>query len=216
MKKIIRDHSWFYFLFLIFILIGTVHLLLTSKGALVLWFNDRHHSFLDWFFVNATKLGEGIVFVSVMIILLFIRYRFFFFTGISFGLSVGIAQLLKHTIFSSSARPSKYFGDISLHVVDGIHLHSENSFPSGHTAAAFALLFALAMITKNKWLQVFFCSLAFACALSRVYLAQHFFEDVYAASLLSVFITTVTYYFLFPHREMNSYWLDKSILNFAR
>jgi len=212
-KKIIRDHSWFYILFLIFIMTGTIHLLLTSKGALVLWMNQRHTSFLDWFFVNATRLGEGIVFATVMIFLLFIRFRFFLFLGISYAMSVGITQLLKHTVFDSITRPSIYFSNVDLYVVDGIQLHGSNSFPSGHTAAAFALLFSLSLITKNKLLQIIFCSLAFACALSRVYLAQHFFEDVYTASLLSVFITTMLFYFFSPHGKNKSSWLDNSILN---
>ena len=61
-----------------------------------------------------------------------------------------------------------------LHLVEGIDLHSVNSFPSGHSASAFALFLCLTIIIKNKALQPIFFTIACLVAYSRVYLRNTF------------------------------------------
>ena len=68
-----------------------------------------------------------------------------------------------------------------------------NSFPSGHTACAFAIYFCLSMMVKNNWLKFFFFFLALLTAFTRVYLSQHFFMDVYGGSLVGAFSALVAY-----------------------
>lgn len=41
-------------------------------------------------------------------------------------------------------------------MVDGVHLHSAHSFPSGHATGAFAVFMVLALIVKNPFWKVFF------------------------------------------------------------
>ena len=64
--------------------------------------------------------------------------------------------------------------------------------PSGHSAIAFALMTALALVstlkleTPPRWQQGSLFVLALGAAFSRVYLSEHFLEDVYWGSLLGV------------------------------
>ena len=61
-----------------------------------------------------------------------------------------------------------------------------NSFPSGHTTAAFAFFCALSILArKHPLLQSLFFLLAAGVAYSRMYLSQHFLADVLAGSLLA-------------------------------
>jgi undecaprenyl-diphosphatase len=57
------------------------------------------------------------------------------------------------------------------------------SFPSGHTAAAFAVAIALA---GHGWLGPFHLSLAFAIGISRVYLGAHYPLDVAAGGAVGL------------------------------
>ena len=57
------------------------------------------------------------------------------------------------------------------------------SFPSGHTAAASAVAIALA---GQGWLGRFHLGLAFAIAISRVYLGAHYPLDIAAGGALGL------------------------------
>jgi membrane-associated phospholipid phosphatase len=95
-----------------------------------------------------------------------------------------------------------------LDLVEGVGLHGTLSFPSGHTTTAFAVLILAGLIVQNRTL--FFASvlLAWAVALSRVYLSQHFLADVLAGSILGI-LSALFFYWYF-HRFKNT-WLDISL-----
>ena len=77
-----------------------------------------------------------------------------------------------------------------LQKVDGVVLHTGfSSFPSGHTLSAFAVFSLLSFFASNSKRQIFlFLSLAILVAASRVYLIQHFIEDVWMGSLIGVML----------------------------
>lgn len=62
------------------------------------------------------------------------------------------------------------------------------SFPSGHSSAAWALASTLSSRTEKQYLQVLFYSLATGVSLSRLILDKHFASDVLASSLLGFYI----------------------------
>jgi len=62
------------------------------------------------------------------------------------------------------------------------------SFPSGHSSAAWALASTLSSRTEKHYLQVLFYSLATGVSLSRLILDKHFASDVVASSLLGYYI----------------------------
>jgi len=64
-----------------------------------------------------------------------------------------------------------------------------NSFPSGHTVTAFSAAVVLSYVSVNKRYGFIFLLLAIGVAYSRMYLSQHFFEDVTAGSILGTFST---------------------------
>lgn len=89
-------------------------------------------------------------------------------------------------------------GDFAINLVPGVEVHRFMSFPSGHTAAAFAMLFFLLRISSNIYQRLIILFLSVSVAISRVYLFQHFTRDVLAASLIGVILALLIYY-LFIH-----------------
>ena len=76
-----------------------------------------------------------------------------------------------------------------LHFIDGVNLHSNFSFPSGHSTAAFSTFFFLALIARKPILQVMLFSVGLLVAFSRVYISQHFFEDIYVGGIIGASFT---------------------------
>lgn len=64
-----------------------------------------------------------------------------------------------------------------------------NSFPSGHTAAAFALSAVLAHRLRNAWATAGLYALATLTSVSRIYVHDHWFSDCVFGALLSTAIT---------------------------
>ncbi|HHH52348.1 MAG TPA: phosphatase PAP2 family protein [Bacteroidetes bacterium] len=92
--------------------------------------------------------------------------------------------------------------------IENIDYHTgHNSFPSGHTFGAFALFTLLALSTKNKYLKIAYLFLAILVGLSRIYLAQHFIEDVVFGSFLGICLAIIFYYLFFILWK-NKRWMD--------
>ncbi|RZK40560.1 MAG: phosphatase PAP2 family protein, partial [Hymenobacter sp.] len=88
-----------------------------------------------------------------------------------------------------------------LHIVEGVVMGTLKSFPSGHSTSAFSVFLLLTLLVKNKRWGYVFLLLAAAAAYSRVYLAQHFVEDVYAGSLLGTVLTLALVSWLNPYLD---------------
>lgn len=88
-------------------------------------------------------------------------------------------QLLKKSLFSEIMRPAGYFGTSHpLHLVDGVTNFMHQSFPSGHSTSAFAFFFGLCLLS-DRWSVKLLCFIGAALvAYSRVYLSQHFLQDI--------------------------------------
>lgn len=177
------------------VVIAGIILLSFDKTAIHLQINAMHSSFADLFFTYWTYVGDGI-FVAVagiiIAIFLFPRYRWLplWFGASTLIVSGAAAQLLKRFVFEDALRPSAYLSEHSLYFVQGVQLHASHSFPSGHTTAAFAFFgFASLFLGRKKpWLQVLFAVCAGLVGYSRMYLSQHFLEDVFAGMILGSLI----------------------------
>lgn len=185
---LLKQHRPFVISYLVFILIGLCLKLFFSKASIFLFINGFHSNFFDKFFELITYLGDGCAIVILGIALLFVKYRYSVLTFLAAVYTSAVAQILKH-IFNAP-RPLKYFEGISpIHTIEGYPVHAWNSFPSGHTVSAFtlAVLFIYLLPGKSKYWIVL--PLAILTAFSRIYLAQHFFEDVMAGSILGFVLT---------------------------
>lgn len=210
MKTVFKANLFFLFPYILFIIFGALLIFASAKAATHLEFNQHHIPFFDVFFYYATYLGDGITAVFIVLALLFISYRYALITALSVIISAIITQLLKHFVFSDIVRPKKYFEGLQqLYFVPDVENYLYNSFPSGHTTCAFALYFSAAMCCKNNLLKFLFFTIALTAAYSRVYLSQHFFEDVYAGS----FIGTITAFFVYyAVQKQNAGWMENSLL----
>jgi membrane-associated phospholipid phosphatase len=188
LSEILYRQRYFLIPFLILIIAGFSLMLIFTKSELFLLINDRHTNFFDHFFKLNTWLGDGWMTVVMFFVMLFFKYRFAVLTALAYAYSSLAVQILKRLF--NAPRPVKFFEDIApIRTIDGYTMHEWNSFPSGHTASAFTLAVVLSYLLPYKHSHWILIPLAALTAFSRVYLAQHFMEDIIAGALLAVIMT---------------------------
>jgi membrane-associated phospholipid phosphatase len=169
------------------LVLGTANAFL-DKGWLVDWFDSNRTPFLDTFFKLVTFTGSGWFIAAVILLAGLVRVRNVI-TLTVIALSTGvIVQFLKRIVFHGEVRPSVFFERLGDPItgVDGIALMSSFSFPSGHAAGAFALFLGLALLRPGPVTGTLCFVAATLAALSRVYLAQHFSEDVFFGAVIGI------------------------------
>ena len=193
---------WFYILYSLFLVVLTSLVYYYDKGDLhelltIDWISKCSTtvvSVTDLFFKYITELGSNIPFVVAGLLLL-VKFGYSYFLLLSQLAVTCVVQPIKHIL--NVPRPKVFFAenfpDVVLHQVDGVSMHSMLSFPSDHTASVFAFMLALSLICKRTWASVVFLVLAILTGYSRIYLSQHFAEDVLAGSLIGVVLTTLIY-----------------------
>jgi len=190
-------------IYYIFLLIGGILLFLYKKGDVLLWINKNHSEIQDQFFKYWTYLGDGMMFAILILFFVMVSYYrtlVFIFAVISQTI---VIQGLKRFVFSDVVRPKLFFEDFSdLHQVVGVDIPGYNSFPSGHTATAFTIVVLLSLFIKNKYLTGLLMIMALLVGISRVYLLQHFFIDIYFGSIIGFLNGIIVFT-----------WMDSSSLN---
>jgi membrane-associated phospholipid phosphatase len=108
-----------------------------------------------------------------------------------------LTHFLKRVVFPDELRPiSLEVEKVLIHKIEGVPVHRQHSFPSGHTSTAFTVALLLAAIMKRKIWSYILPMVAFLVGYSRVYLAQHFVTDVTVGMLvgiLSAFLSLMIY-----------------------
>ena len=212
--NVFKDNKFFLIPFAIFLVCGAVFLIIHTKAETHLIINRYHNSFLDATTPYLTWLGDGWAGVILVAILLFVKLRFAIFACIAFLIESFLLQLCRNTVFHGWPRPATYFkGNPDIHWVPGVSMDYWNSFPSGHTACAFTIYFCLSILVKNNWLKFFFFLLALLTAFTRVYLSQHFFEDVYGGSILGVISASIAFFFV---RMIRKDWAGQPLQKFFK
>ena len=165
---------------------GIFILLAYSKADGFLILNPYHPRLLDYFFIGYTYFGDGLFIVTLALILFFCKKRFLSLMIVSsYAFSGVIVLILKY--FIVEARPAFYLKNINYtYFIDGVTLHNFHSFPSGHTTSAFALAAILGFAAKNKNYAIIFLLMAALVGYSRIYLGQHFMDDVVAGSCIGL------------------------------
>jgi membrane-associated phospholipid phosphatase len=213
-KVIFKNNLSFIIPYFLFLLFGAVLIFVNAKAETHLVFNSFHNPVFDALNTYTTYLGDGFTAALLILMMLAVKYRYFIIAAAANVLSATIAQILKHFVFDDVVRPKKFFEGLQeLYFVPGIENHLYNSFPSGHTTCAFAMYFSFALIVKNKSYKLLFFVLALMTGYSRIYLSQHFFEDVYAGSIIGVVTSFFVFYFV---QRKDHPWMERSIVSVFR
>jgi membrane-associated phospholipid phosphatase len=159
-----------------------------SEGFVLL--NSFHTKSLNIFFQNITFLGDGIfiLFVSFIILVFFKKHRKLAFLLLLAYLVSGVfAQIFKSLI--SSPRPSVYFEMHHYKYYLDTFANSRvgfRSFPSGHSASAFAMATIFSIYANRKYVCIFSLVFGLLVGYSRIYLAHHFLIDVLGGIFIGI------------------------------
>lgn len=141
--------------------------------------NSHNTPLLDILFYFITYLGSGWILIPVVFILYKTQKEKILPVMASFLVSGITVQLIK--FFWKIPRPAAVF--------ENSHIVGETlriaSFPSGHTATAFALFYVLTR-GMSRQLNAFFLVLAFAVAYSRIYVGAHFPADIIGGGIIGL------------------------------
>lgn len=190
--------------------------LLYTRSQIYFAVNGIHTNFLDSIEPYVTYIGDGItVIIIAAVLLLFCSYRASFLLITSYAVTALTAQLLKYSF--DMPRPKAYFADQldRIHFVKGLYILSVHSFPSGHTVTAFSAGVVVTYLAKDKRWGILLLLIAIMVGYSRMYLSQHFFEDVTVGSVVGVLITVVWLSFIDRKAFINSPRWNQGLLNRA-
>jgi membrane-associated phospholipid phosphatase len=196
LKSLYNENRLFFTGFILFAIACTFLLLFFSKADGFYFLNPFHYSIADFIFIYFTYLGDGFFCVAIGLLLFLFKRKYMSLMVISsYALSGIIAQALKYYIIE--ARPAVFLKDSSYkYFIENVTLHNFHAFPSGHTASAFALAAVLAFGVKSKNYSWLFLTGAILVGYSRIYLAQHFMDDVLAGAVIG-FLSAITCWIFF-------------------
>lgn len=211
MGAFFRKNANFLIPALLFLSVGIVFLALYPKDIIHLTQNGWYHPALDPIFKYGTHLGDGLVFVGAILGLSIASFKRALGMLYAALLTLLLIGFLKQVVFTEEARPVKFFGETyQLRLVEGVETHHSNSFPSGHTTAAFACYGLLAFFIRNKTAKGLLLILPLWVGYSRIYLSQHFLADVVAGGFLGLAIACLSYYLMQLNKKQ---WARKGFLN---
>jgi len=182
--------------YLLILCICLVIKLTFSREEIYFTVNGINSPFADFIAPYLTDLGNGWTAVAISAILLLFNYRKALLLASAYAVTSISAQIIKY-IFDAP-RPKLYFRDqlSRIHFVKGVEILSYHSFPSGHTITAFSTAVIFTYWSRNKAWGPLFLLVAILVGYSRMYLSEHFFEDVTAGSVIGVILTVIWLYWL--------------------
>ena len=192
---LLRKNRVFFLPYAVLLLTVGILQMRSTQESLMQWVNSHNSLEADVFFTYATYLGDGAFFVIICVLLFIYNRRVGMMAFTSFVLSSLTSVFLKQVVFPGRLRPLKFFEHsvYQYRIIEGLNIYSYNSFPSGHTTSAFAVFSLLAFIDNRRGRGWLFLLLAALTGYSRVYLFQHFVEDVYVGSLIGTTSSVLVY-----------------------
>jgi len=191
------------------LLIILIAAIIIPKGDDVLFINGNHNEFSDRFFTFITLGGDGKIFIPLIIILLFIRFSYALIAVSAWAGHGIICSIMKKLVFPSMLRPIGHIDNDLLYFVPGVDVHTNYSFPSGHTATAFCFAIVVALMLRRK--SAFFIVITFAAlvAYSRIYLLQHFLIDVVGGAFIGTLVAILCWYLFESYGKAE--WLGRRL-----
>lgn len=160
--------------------------LLAADGAVLLWMQEcLRCALLDPILSVYTKLGDmGMLWIACSLLLLCFRPTrragLLALAAIVLG-AVCSNLILKHLF--ARVRPWLTVPGLTALVFEG----DPNSFPSGHTCAAFSAAGAWRYTLPSRWMKILALVLAALMGFSRLYVGVHFPSDVLAGAVVGLF-----------------------------
>jgi membrane-associated phospholipid phosphatase len=196
MSEFYTKNEPFFFVSYIFLMFGIAWQLFLPQTYPFFFFSE-HRTFLgDWFFKIITWFGETAPYIALT--------AYFYLKDkkkILLFSTTGFAALLVSTLLKMAFahdRPATVLSKAGLltqiKFVDGVEIfQGATSFPSGHTMSAFAIYGLAAFLFENPTLKAIFALIAVLIGVSRVYLVEHFPEDVLVGAILGLMIGISVY-----------------------
>ncbi|MCD7948552.1 MAG: phosphatase PAP2 family protein [Oscillospiraceae bacterium] len=176
-------------------------------AAILIWIqNNLHTPVLDVVFSFYTRLGHvGALFLVLSVLLLcFRRTRKAGMLGI---VAIGVGALITNVTLKpliARARPWVSFEEIVPLVTED----DPNTFPSGHTCAAFAMAGTWLWAQDIRKLKILGFVLACVMGFSRLYVGVHYLSDVLVGCAVGLFAAWLVYliwhYLFFDGRRLRA------------
>lgn len=205
MKGFFKHNAVYLFLYLLLLAYLACILLNYGKVQIHQYINNYvGNAYLDLFFKHITELGDGLFAIFLVIILLFNNIKKAIYLLLSYSFASLLTTVLKNFVFIDTWRPGfvfQYFVRHPLKLVHDVFLNTgNNTLPSGHATAAFAVFFSLLFMSKNHFLKTLFFVLAILATFSRTYLSQHWLIDIYIGSIIG-FSFSLFFYIVFYQKQ---------------
>lgn len=195
------------YLYLFLLIISVLLMLIYTKEELYFAVNRLHAPFADVFFASITHLGSSTGCILITLIVLAVNFRKGFLLSTSYILTFIISQILKNLV--KAPRPHLFFAKklSGIYLIKGVSMLDTNSFPSGHAVSAFSAALVLTYVARKKWWGVPLLFVAVLVAYSRLYLSEHFLQDVVAGSALGTLFTSCWLFFIDRKKFLhNKFW----------
>lgn len=177
---------------------GGILLLTFSKQQLFQFINTHNTPLYDTIMYQVTIMGQGEVIIPILMLPLAIpAYRNWWYFTTAFMCNV-IPLVIQRSMkyWFDSPRPLAIFNHADwIHVLPDWPVFLHRSFPSGHSEGAFSFFCFLSLLLppRLRGFGFLFFLLALGVCYSRVYLAAHFFSDIYVGSLIGTVLTTIIF-----------------------
>jgi membrane-associated phospholipid phosphatase len=178
--------------------------LLFTRSEIYFAVNGVYSNWADYGAPFITDIGDGIAVIVLSAILALFSYRYAFLMITSYAITSLTAQILKYSF--DMPRPKVYFSNQldKIHFVKDLYILTVHSFPSGHSVTAFSAGVVVTYLVKNKMWGILLLGVAVLVGYSRMYLSQHFFEDVLAGSVIGVMVTILWLSWIDRRKFINS------------
>ncbi len=212
-----HQNKFFFYLLIALFTIGLFPFFLFDKTSFFILLKHWYHPVADCIAPYISWLGDGVLYLFLLFMAALFRAscrKLIIISGSFFCMSI-VVQCLKRVFFSHMLRPIALLpSDVSVHLIDGVPLLTDLSFPSGHSATIFVLISLIQLLGRKKKnvYSVILIGLGLIVAYSRIYLCQHFYIDVYVGAWMGTVSTIVVY--IFATHLNGPDWLDRSIYFF--
>jgi membrane-associated phospholipid phosphatase len=189
-KDVLFNIRWFFVPYLLILIACLLIKINFTRADIFFAVNSHNYPWADAIAPYVTDIGNAWATVAIIFILLFLNFRKTLIMTVVYILVPGLVTQSLKFIFNAP-RPKLYFHDqlSRIHFVKGVDILARHSFPSGHTISAFSTAIVIAYFCKNKLWGLPLLLVAISVGYSRMYLSQHFFEDVTAGSVIGTIST---------------------------